>query len=328
MSQANNNMFAEPLIFLAGPTAVGKTGLALHIAERFNCEIIGVDSMQVYQYMDIGTAKPTPAERALVPHHLIDYIRPDSPYNAARFVEDCRHAITVIRQRGKVPLLVGGTGLYFTALQDGIFSMPEIDQAVHDNIQAELVVSGGRQRLYKEIQRDDPESAARIHINDTYRITRALEIYRSTGKTWTDFISEHKVKKLEMARHKKILKIVLTRERDELYKRINQRVDMMIDQGLMAEVENLLEMGFSPDLKPMQSLGYRHMANCISHIWSRQKALDLLARDTRHYAKRQLTWFRADPDMTRLHPDRVHDICVEIDEFLVKGCSARVTKES
>ncbi|NOX25637.1 MAG: tRNA (adenosine(37)-N6)-dimethylallyltransferase MiaA [Deltaproteobacteria bacterium] len=310
-----NDIFAEPLIFLAGPTAIGKTEIALHIAERFNCEIIGVDSMQIYQYMDIGTAKPGRAERARVRHHLIDYIKPDGQYNAARFVRDCRRAISEIRGRGRVPLLTGGTGLYFTALQDGIFSMPEIEQSVRADIQSRLAADGGCRQLYEELKQSDPESAARIHANDTYRITRALEIYRTTGKTWASFIAAHRNRQAAAPR-KRILKIALTRARDELYQRINQRVGIMIEQGLLAEVEGLLAMGFTAALKSMQSLGYRHMVNFINHTWSWQEALELLARDTRRYAKRQLTWFKADKEIIWLPPDKQDEIFTMVDDFL------------
>jgi tRNA dimethylallyltransferase len=309
------NIFAEPLIFLAGPTAIGKTELALNIGERFNCEIIGVDSMQIYKYMDIGTAKPSSIERTRIAHHLVDYVRPDTPYNAARFVRDCRQAILAIRERGRVPLLVGGTGLYFTALLDGIFSMPDIAEEVRLEIQAELAIPEGRRALYDELAKCDPESAARIHINDTYRIGRALEIYRSTGKTWSSFIVEHQKKKAKSP-GKKVLRITLTRDRDELYQRINKRVDIMIEQGLLNEVEELLAMGFAPELKAMQSLGYRHMINFIDKTWSWQKSLELLARDTRRYAKRQLTWFAADKDIIRLHPDNQDEIFSKSEDFL------------
>jgi len=310
-----NDIFAEPLIILAGPTAIGKTELSLRLAEQFNCEIIGVDSMQIYQYLDIGTAKPSLAERAEITHHLIDYVRPDAPYNAARFVQDCRKAIFEIRGRGRVPLLAGGTGLYFTALLDGIFSMPDISQSVRDEIQAELATTDGHRRLYDELIRCDPESASRIHANDTYRISRALEIYRDTGKTWASFISEHKKIKTKSPR-KKILKISLSRQRDELYQRINRRVKIMVEQGLLTEVKNLLAMGFNSGLKPMQSLGYRHMINYLNNNWTWEKALELLARDTRRYAKRQITWFKADKDMLCLHPESQNEIFSKVKEYL------------
>ncbi len=310
-----NDIFAEPLIFLAGPTAIGKTEISLHIAEQFNCEIIGVDSMQIYQYMDIGTAKPGPAELAKVRHHLIDYVKPDGPYNAARFVCDCRRAIREIRERGRVPLLTGGTGLYFTALQNGIFSIPAIEQTVRTDIQSQLATDGGCQLLYEELKQSDPESAVRIHANDTYRITRALEIYRTTGKTWTSFIVAHR-KRSAAAPRKKILKIALTRARDELYQRINQRVGIMIEQGLLTEVEGLLAMGFAANLKSMQSLGYRHMVNFINHTWSWRETLELLGRDTRRYAKRQLTWFNADKEIIWLSPDKQGEIFTITDNFL------------
>jgi len=315
--QTDVDVFAEPLVFLAGPTAIGKTELALGLAERYNGEIIGVDSMQIYKYMDIGTAKPTIAERARVAHHLVDYVRPDAPYSAATFVADCRAAICDIRQRGRVPFLVGGTGLYFSALQEGIFSMPEVGQRVKDSLKQELAAEGGRQRLYQELKACDPVSAARIHVNDSYRILRALEIYRTTGQTWSDFIAGHAEARRQAGKDGgKILKIGLTRNREELYRRINKRVEIMIEQGLLAEVQNLLSMGFGPELKPMQSLGYRHMLHYLNQSWSWSKALDLLARDTRRYAKRQFTWFKADKEIHWLHPGGWDEIMFKVGEFL------------
>lgn len=305
----DEGIFAEPLIILAGPTAIGKTELALGLAEHYNGEIIGVDSMQIYKYMDIGTAKPTIAERERVPHHLVDYVRPDSPYSAATFVSDCQAAIIEIRQRGRVPFLVGGTGLYFSALQEGIFLMPEVEQSIKDALKQELLAVDGRQRLYEELKSCDPVSAARIHVNDSYRILRALEIYRATGQPWSEFIAAHEAERLQAGNAgRKILKIGLSRDREELYRRINKRVEIMIEQNLLTEVENLLDRGFGPELKPMQSLGYRHMLNYLNHKWSWPEALELLARDTRRYAKRQFTWFKGDQEIHWFNPDQQDEI--------------------
>ncbi|MDD5760037.1 MAG: tRNA (adenosine(37)-N6)-dimethylallyltransferase MiaA [Desulfobulbaceae bacterium] len=317
-SSIDNGIFGSPILFMAGPTAIGKTELSLTVAERFGCEIIGVDSMQIYRYMDIGTAKPSPAELDRVPHHLIDYVLPDEEFSASRFVNDCHKAIHQIRAKGRLPLLVGGTGLYFTSLEHGIFSMPTIDPIIRQSLQLELDTPLGRERLVRELQASDPVSAARIHPNDSYRLLRALEIFRATGKVWSVYIAEHRQEKKE-APGLTLLKIGLNREREELYRRIEHRVESMIQTGLQAEVESLLEKGYKRSLQPMQSLGYRHMLHFLEGKWTWEKMIELLARDTRRYAKRQLTWFRADSSISWFHPTQVAEICSAIDAFLDKS---------
>ncbi len=304
--QVPDSLFNKPLIFLSGPTAVGKTELAILLAQELNGEIIGVDSMQIYKYMDIGTAKPTLTERAVVPHHLVDFIPPDYSYNAADFVGDCRTAIKEIRGRGRVPVLTGGTGLYFKALAEGIFNLPEINPLVREGLNRELTMENGRQHLFSELQRHDPESASRIHINDTYRLLRALEILRATGQSWTSFIHQQQAERKKDGEGR-ILKIGLYRERQELYERINRRVNIMAEAGLLDEVKSLLARGYDPGLKSMQSLGYRHMINFLNETWSWDKSLELLARDTRRYAKRQFTWFKR-ADFTWFKPERQKEV--------------------
>lgn len=299
-----------------GPTAIGKTDLALAVAQECNCEIIGVDSMQIYKFMDIGTAKPTLKERQAIPHHLIDYVYPDEHYSAARFVKDCQQAIEKIRNRGKNVLLAGGTGLYFRALIDGIFDIPDIEVGVRENLQQEHQAKG-LGKLYEELLRVDPESAARIHANDSYRIHRALEIFRGTGKSWSSFIREHAAtKKKQGGAAGSFLKIGLERERKELYRRIEKRCEIMVTQGLLAEVTTLLEKGYAKELSSMQSLGYRHMVQFIDGEYTWEKCLELLARDTRRYAKRQRTWFKRDTDICWFHPDMKDQIIDTISAFL------------
>lgn len=317
MGRANSidqGIFNKPLIFMVGPTAIGKTELALILAEKFGCEIIGVDSMQIYLYMDIGTAKPSFAERGRVPHHLIDYVLPDEEFNASRFANDCQEAIQQIRAKGSLPLLVGGTGLYFSTLENGIFSMPAIDPLIRQGLQEELDFRG-RDFLFQELNSCDPSSATRIHPNDTYRLLRALEIVRATGKTWSAYIAEHRGQQREKP-NSSILKIGLVRDRKELYQRIQHRVEIMTQAGFLAEVESLLQVGYTKNLPPMQSLGYRHMLNFIDGLWSWERAVELLVRDTRRYAKRQFTWFKADPEINWFHPTQVSEICSTIDAFL------------
>lgn len=310
-------VFSHPVLFMVGPTAIGKTELALAVADKFGCEIIGVDSMQIYRYMDIGTAKPSPSERGRVPHHLIDYVLPDEEYSVSRFIRDCRLVIGQIHERGRLPLLVGGTGLYFAGLERGLFSMPTIDPALRQGLQQELQ-SRGREVLYDELQTADPSSASRIHPNDTYRLLRALEILRATGKPWSAYLAEHQGTR-SPSPLPNLLKIGLHRERDELYPRIERRVAAMVEAGLLSEVEELLKRGYAKTLPPMQSLGYRHMVNYLDGQWTWGRAVELLARDTRRYAKRQMTWFRADPNITWHHPCQTEAICSAIKVFLTKA---------
>lgn len=302
------------MLALVGPTAIGKTALSLEICRAFNCEIVSVDSMQVYRFMDIGTAKATQEERRAVAHHLIDIVDPDEPYNAARFVTDCLDAIGKIHRKGAIPLLTGGTGLYLAALKNGLFKSPPIDMAVREKLQRRLQQEGN-DTAYEELRSLDPESAARIHPNDRSRIIRALEVWLSTGVTMTEHLRKHK----SQTNHPEIehfQTIGLTCNRELLYKRINERTDQLFEQGLEPEVRNLLARGYSPLLQSMQSIGYRHMINYIEENWSYDQCVELLARDTRHYAKRQFTWFNRDETIVwfdRNEPDRVMRC---IDQFL------------
>lgn len=281
-------------LVLVGPTAVGKTALSLDIAREFDCEIISMDSMQVYRGMDIGTAKATAGERAQVPHHLLDIADPNEPYNAARFVRDCRAAMTDIRGRGKIPLITGGTGLYLRALNGGLFETEAADPVIRERLRRRLVEEG-RAALHAELARLDPESAARIHVNDTQRLLRALEIHATTGQTWSEHLSAQK-RAGEQGRAPQLL-IGLQCERGRLYERIDRRTGQMMQEPFRREVEALLSAGYGPELASMRSLGYRHMIRQMAGEWTPDEARDILARDTRHYAKRQLTWFRRETDI-------------------------------
>lgn len=300
-----------PAIAIIGPTGVGKTALSLAVAQRFDCEIISVDSMQVYRHMDIGTAKASPEERALVPHHLLDVADPTEEYSVARYLADVAVAVDGIRQRGKVPLLVGGTGLYLRGLTDGLFELAPCDESIRQGLQDRLLKEGG-EALYDELGRIDPATAARIHPNDTYRLLRGLEIYHSTGLSW----SEHLAKGRQDALLPEILKIGLTWEREKLYQRINLRVVQMVEEGVLAEVQSLLAQGYGPELKSMQAIGYRHMVEFLrgDHDWP--ETLELLARDTRRYAKRQYTWFRRDAAIHWFEPVQKEEVCKLISDYL------------
>ena len=295
-------MKKQPLIVIVGPTGVGKTAMSFGIAEHFSAEIISMDSMQIYKHMDIGTAKATKTERALIPHHLIDFVDPQDDYNTNTFVSDAQKAASEIVKHGHVPMLVGGTGLYLQALLFGLIDIPEIAPRVRQHIQ-QRIDQEGNGVLHKELSTIDPESALRVHVNDTQRLIRGLEIYQSTGKTWSSFLVNQKKPDSCFSP----ILIGLKRKREQLYSRIDRRVDEMITEGLLNEVEHLLKKGYSPDLKPMQSIGYKHMVQYSLGNWTWDEALRLMKRDTRRYAKRQFTWFR-DKGITWFHPEAIHDV--------------------
>ncbi|HEY5995997.1 MAG TPA: tRNA (adenosine(37)-N6)-dimethylallyltransferase MiaA [Candidatus Deferrimicrobiaceae bacterium] len=286
-----------PLVVLTGPTASGKTALALALAARFPFEVVNADSLQVYRGMDIGSAKPSPAERALVPHHLIDVADPDEAYNAGRFVAEADAAIAGIRSRGRIPLVVGGTGMYIRALLRGLDDLPA-DEAVRKTLAGRWDAEGG-EALYGELLRDDPASAARIHPSDRLRILRALEIAAVAGKPASALRSRWA---LDAPRHPHLF-LALNPDRGPLFARIDERVDEMFRRGLLDEVRGLLAKGYGPSLKPMGALGYRH---AISHLlWgvSLAEAVAAMKRDTRAYAKRQATWIARERDVAWLPPE-------------------------
>ena len=286
-----------PIIVLVGPTAVGKTALSLRLVQRFDCEIISMDSMQVYRGMDIGTAKPSTEEQALVPHHLIDIVDPDDQYDAARFVHDALAAIQDIATRNRTVLLTGGTGLYLKTLFEGLFTALPTDEGIRMQLRERLEAEG-REVLHAELCRLDPDAGARIHVNDTQRLVRGLEIYRSSGRTWTELIVEQqKQEQTQKKRFSRVFQIALDCERKQLYQRISRRSQLMLEQGLIEEVERLLSMGYAPYLPSMQSIGYKHVNKLLSGEWNRDEMLEYLIRDTRRYAKRQMTWFRKHQDL-------------------------------
>ncbi|HHO48174.1 MAG TPA: tRNA (adenosine(37)-N6)-dimethylallyltransferase MiaA [Desulfobacteraceae bacterium] len=314
MDAAEQEITAAPLLVLVGPTAIGKTGLSLDMAARFNCEIVSMDSMQVYRYMDIGTAKPDRGERSAVVHHLIDIIDPDEQYNAARFIADGLAAIAGITAAGRVPLLTGGTGLYLKALTQGLFEEP--DSAEHSLVRRELrnrMRQQGREALFQELRRLDPDTAGRIHPNDTQRLLRALEVHRLTGRPWSENIRRRQEPPVRLAN---MFLIGLTCDRRELYERIERRTGRMMELGLVEEVEMLREMGYDPLLPSMQAIGYRHVNNFLDGRWTREEAVRLLVRDTRRYAKRQMTWFTRMESIRWYHRDRHDKILQDTERWL------------
>jgi tRNA dimethylallyltransferase len=280
------------LVILLGPTGAGKSRLAIELAEEFGGEIISADSMQVYRYMDIGTAKPTPEEQKRVRHHLIDLVTPDQPFHAGLYRILARKAIDQVSQDGMAIWVVGGTGLYLKTLTQGLFTSPRIDPSIRERLKRDAAEKGG-DLLYRHLERVDPETASSLHPHDLFRIVRALEVFESTGIPISSFREQHRFN--ERPYH--TLKIGLEMNRERLYHRIEQRVDRMIERGLLEEVRGLIEMGYGPELKPMKSLGYKQMVQFLSNEIGWVEAVRQMKRDTRHYAKRQWTWFRADPEV-------------------------------
>ncbi len=306
----------EPrLVVIVGPTASGKTDLAVRLAERFHGEIVNADSMQVYRGMDIGTAKPSPELRRRIPHHLIDIIDPDTNFSAADFRNKATGVIADIIDRGKTVFIVGGTGLYIRALLQGLVDSPSGAGPVRRELE-EMARNKGNASLLKELALIDPLTAARLHQNDLVRIVRALEVYRLTGRPISQERSGHGF----AGDYYRTLKIGLSVERPELYDRIDRRVEQMIATGLADEVKALLEKGYSPGLKALRAIGYRQICACLAGEYCLDEAIRLIKRDTRHYAKRQLTWFKTDNEIYWVeYSDNFASICNYVIEFLAKG---------
>ena len=299
------------IIIICGPTGIGKTAVAVELAQHFNGQIIGADSMQVYRYMDIGTAKPTEEEQARAAHHLIDIIDPDETFDAARYAGLAREKIFELNEQNITPFVVGGTGLYIKALLYGLFSSDESDPDVRRRLKEEGAVHG-IEYLHARLGRLDPETARRLHAHDTYRILRALEVIETTGKP----ISQHHQEHGFLEKPFRYLKIGLNIDRTILYEGINVRVDAMIAAGFADEVRDLLARGYTGDLKSMQSIGYRHMLDYIESRLSWEECTRTLKRDHRRYAKRQLTWFKADSEIIWKEPGQVSRIKSLIHNFL------------
>ena len=299
------------IVIICGPTAIGKTTTGIEAAEKFDGQIISADSMQIYRHMHIGTAKPTPSEQGRIVHHLIDIIDPQESFDAAQYSRLARLKIKKLTEKRLIPFIVGGTGLYIKALTRGIFSVGSLKPSVRKHLLAQIEAQG-LGHVYDRLQRLDPDAAARIHPNDTYRIVRALEIIETTGNSMTTLQHQHGFKDQPF----KTLKIGLRMEREKLYDRINRRVDLMIQEGLLHEVKSLIEMGYTPKLKSMQSIGYRHMVEFIENRLSWEEAVRTLKRDTRRYAKRQMTWFRTDSEINWVEPQNVPDLYPQIEAFL------------
>jgi tRNA dimethylallyltransferase len=299
------------LLILSGPTGSGKSELAIELASLFGAEILSADSMQVYRGMDIGTAKPPTSERKGIPHHLIDIVYPDQEFNAALFLSRALPVIDDSYRKQHIPIIVvGGTGLYVKALVGGLFRCPPSQRALRQGLWEECEERGPIS-LYERLYRVDGKAAEGIHPLDAIRIIRALEVVHLTGRPFSALIHEHGFSERRFA----TLHLCLHLDRETLYDRINARALSMIDAGLVGEVEGLLAMGYGPELKPMKAIGYRHIVGYLKGDWDLDEAARLIQRDTRRYAKRQITWFRADPEVVWVNPDDRSEIIGRVRAF-------------
>lgn len=290
-------MIKKPIVVLTGPTAVGKTELSIQLAKVIGGEIISADSMQVYKHMDVGSAKITPEEMDGVRHYLVDELEPFDEFHVVKFQEYAQKYLNEIYAHGKIPIIAGGTGFYIQALLNDIdFTEQESDSAYRKELEA-LAEEHGNQYLHDRLKEVDPESAEAIHPNNRKRVIRALEFYQETGRK----ISEHNAKEQMRTSPYNFAYFVLNDERSHLYKRIDARVDKMIEDGLEAEVRRLKEMGCTKDMVAMQGIGYKEMLSYLDGSYSLEEAVYIIKRETRHFAKRQITWFKRERDVIWLN---------------------------
>jgi tRNA dimethylallyltransferase len=299
-----------PLVIINAPTATGKTELAIDLALEFGGEILNADSLQVYRYLDIGTAKPTIEQRNKVRHHLIDVVDPDEAFNAAIFTQMARKVIQNMTEARKPVFVVGGTGLYIRALLKGIIDTPAVDEKIR-NYYRRLGDIHGKEYLFDLLKKRDAEAARRIKPNDSIRVIRALEVLEQSGESIISMQNRHSGSESPY----NTLKIGLQVDREELKKRISQRTQKMITTGLVEEVKSILARGYSETLKPLQSLGYKQIIKYLAEEFDLEEAIRLINRDTWHYAKRQMTWFSADKEIKWFNPDCADDIKKNVDKF-------------
>ena len=294
----------QKLIVITGPTAAGKTSLGALVAKMANGEVVSADSMQIYKHMDIGTAKPAEDEKLGIAHHMLDIVPPWEDYSVARYVSDASRCIDDIIRRGKLPVLVGGTGMYIDSLTSGREFSARGDPKLRLELEEEYETHGGGAMLQK-LHGFDPESAAKLHENDKKRIVRALEVYETTGKT----ISEHDMETKLLPPRYDAVKFALTfTERAELYAQIDIRVDAMLAKGLEEEARGLLDMGVPPGCTAMQAIGYKELSGVISGDCDMTAAVEKIKRESRRYAKRQLTWLRRDKNVNWIFRDKEPDV--------------------
>ena len=282
---------------IAGPTGVGKTSVSLNVAESVGAEIVSCDSRQIFRQLSIGTAKATAEERARVKHHLIDELDLEDPYSAGIFANMAEKCITDIISRSLIPLITGGSTLYLNALIFGLANIPQVDAEIRQRLN-ERIQTESSETLFEELAAVDPEFARTVDPTKSQRIVRALEVHMGTGQPLSSFFSDH-----DPPQHEYEL-FVLTRDRSILYDRINRRVDQMIDNGLVEEVRGLLAAGATPAIKALQTIGYKEVVRFLNDELEREDMIDLIKRNTRRYAKRQLTWFRRYDQATWIDLDR------------------------
>jgi tRNA dimethylallyltransferase len=299
------------LVIINSPTATGKTRLAIELAHAFGGEIVSADSLQVYRYLDIGTAKPTVAERNKVKHHLIDVVDPDEEFNAAVFTGQAQKIIEKVNASGKPIFVVGGTGLYIRALTRGIIETPKVDEKIR-NYYRGLRDMHGKEYIYDILQKRDKEAALRINPNDAVRVIRALEVLEQTGESIVTIQKKHSFSRSNYNTYKIGLKV----ERSALKKRIDARTDQMIAAGLLDEVQNLLARGYGAWLKPLQSLGYRQVIDFLNGKQHWERTVELIKRETWLYAKRQMTWFAADQEINWYPAELSAEITKKVGTFL------------
>lgn len=306
----------KPLIVLTGPTAVGKTKLSIALAKAVNGEIISADSMQVYRYMDIGSAKITPDEMDGVPHHLVDVLDPTENFNIVLFQQLAKKSMEEIYSKGRIPILVGGTGFYIQAITRDIdFTQSEQDDSYRKELEA-LAAEKGSSFLHDMLASVDPKSAEDIHENNVKRVIRALEFYKQNGTR----ISEHNEEQKEHVSPYNLAYFVLNAPRPLLYERIDARVDEMLKNGLVEEVKNLQRMGCHREMVSMQGLGYKEILSWLGGEYPYEEAIRILKRDTRHFAKRQLTWFRREGEVTWVDKDKFDYNDSQILTYMLSVC--------
>jgi tRNA dimethylallyltransferase len=308
----------KPLVVIVGPTAVGKSRIAIEVAKRLETEIVTADSRQVYRGMDVGTDKPHQETRQGIPHHLIDLVNPDDSFNAGLFR---RHAVEIIEQlyqRRQLPLVVGGTGLYVRTLLQGLCEAPPADPVVRAQLREEARAQG-HDAFYARLVAVDPVTASRLHPRDTSKVIRALEVYRLSGLTMSEFQQRHGFSERPFS----ALVIGLNRDRDALYRRIEERIDWQLAHGLLEETQQLLDQGYKRDCAAMKGLGYRQVAAQLAGEYDQAEMVRRFKRDTRHFAKRQMTWFRREPEISWLMiseseaaAETVDRVTLRIEQFL------------